>query len=543
MLQLSMRLVKLILLSAIVAFGLVGTVQAAETPVQGGTLNFVVGSKIPSYDGHKETTFGMIHPVRPFYSLLLRVNPDNPQSPTDLICDVCESYELGADGKSYIFKLKQNVKFHDGTPMTSADVKATLDKIIFPPEGIPSSRKQWYSVVSAVEAPGKYELVVQLKRPLAAMVGALASPFNFIYSKKDLDTHGYRWHQKNINGTGAFKFVQHQPGSYMEGAKFEDFHVKGQPYLDGYKAISAPKMSVRLQAIRGNRAAIEFRGFPPKARDDLVRSLGDKIRVQESDWNIVMGFNANQKIKRFQDPRVRQALSYSMDRWGGSKYLSRIALVKTVGGLVFPKHPLAADKKWLQANIPGFHPNVKANRAKATKLLAEAGYGPDNPLKVTLWNRAVDQPYKVVGTWYIDQWRKTGIDADQKVVPSGPWYAGLRKTKDFDVCTSFISASIVNPTIDVSKWLLNAGANYAYHEDKKTDDLYYDMLYEADSKKQYEKMRAYEKHVIGTESHFAAVMWWNKINPHRAYVKGWNIAPSHYLNQALDRVWIDPKLL
>ncbi len=542
MLQLSSRCAKRMLLSVIVALGMIGTVIAAETPVRGGTLNYVVGSKIPSYDGHKETTFGMIHPIRPFYSLLLRVNPDNPQSPTDIICDVCESYKLSSDGKSYIFKLKQNVKFHDGTPMTSADIKATLDKIVFPPEGIPSSRKQWYSVVQGVDAPGKYEVVVRMKRPLAAMVGALASPFNFIYSKKDLDTHGYRWHQKNINGTGAFKLVQHQPGAFMEGGRFKDFHVKGQPYLDGFKAISAPKMSVRLQAIRGNRAAIEFRGFPPKARDDLVRALGKKIRVQESDWNIVMGFNANQKIKRFKDPRVRQALSYSMDRWGGSKYLSKIALVKTVGGLVFPKHPLAAKKKWLQDNIPGFHPNVKVNRAKAAKLLAEAGYGPKNPLKVTLWNRAVDQPYKVVGTWYIDQWRKTGIDADQKVVPSGPWYAGLRKTKDFDVCTSFISASIVNPTIDVSKWLLNAGANYAYHEDKKTDDLYYDMLYEADAKKQYTKMRAYEKHVIADQSHFAAVMWWNKINPHRSYVKGWNIAPSHYLNQALDRVWIDPKL-
>jgi len=154
MLQLSSNLLKRILLSVIIAFGMIGTVFAAETPVRGGMLNYVVGSKIPSYDGHKETTFGMIHPIRPFYSLLLRVNPDNPQSPTDIICDVCESYKLSSDGKDYIFKLKQNVKFHDGTPMTSADIKATLDKIIFPPEGIPSSRKQWYSVVAAVEAPG-----------------------------------------------------------------------------------------------------------------------------------------------------------------------------------------------------------------------------------------------------------------------------------------------------------------------------------------------------------------------------------------------------
>ena len=57
---------------------------------RGGILKLVVGSKIPSYDGHRETTFGMIHPIRPFYSLLIRINPDNPSSPTDFICDLCE---------------------------------------------------------------------------------------------------------------------------------------------------------------------------------------------------------------------------------------------------------------------------------------------------------------------------------------------------------------------------------------------------------------------------------------------------------------------
>jgi len=55
---------------------------------KGGTLTFVVGSKIPSYDGHAESTFGMIHPIRPFYSLLMRVNPDTPGDPTDLVCDI-----------------------------------------------------------------------------------------------------------------------------------------------------------------------------------------------------------------------------------------------------------------------------------------------------------------------------------------------------------------------------------------------------------------------------------------------------------------------
>ena len=70
------------------------TAEAGGHIKKGGTLNFVVGSKIPSYDGHKETTFGMIHPIRPFYSLLIRVNPENPSSPDDFVCDLCEGSVL-----------------------------------------------------------------------------------------------------------------------------------------------------------------------------------------------------------------------------------------------------------------------------------------------------------------------------------------------------------------------------------------------------------------------------------------------------------------
>jgi peptide/nickel transport system substrate-binding protein len=201
-----------------------GAVPAgAETPVRGGILNYVVGSKIPSYDAHQETTFGMVHPIAPFYSLLIRVNPDNPQATDDFVCDLCEGkYVKAPDGMSYTYNIRKNVKFHDGTPLTAADVKATLDKFIFPPEGVPSSRKAWYTQVESVETPETYTVVVKMKRPLSAILPALASPFNFIYSKKDLDTHGYDWHKSHVNGTGAFKFVQHQPGAFVEGKRNDD---------------------------------------------------------------------------------------------------------------------------------------------------------------------------------------------------------------------------------------------------------------------------------------------------------------------------------
>lgn len=520
--------------AAALTFSAVGGALAQK---RGGELNFVVGSKIPSYDGHVETTFGMIHPMRPFYSLLIRVNPDNPASPTDFVCDLCEGDVPTPtdDGKTYTFKIQTGVKFHDGTPLTAHDVAATFNKIVFPPKGVASSRKAFFSMVDSIEATDDTTVVMKLKFPSGAFIPAVAMPFNFVYSKKDLDTHGYTWHKKNVNGTGAFTFVEHQPGAFVKGKRYADYHHKGKPYLDGFTSISAPKMALRLQAIRGDRAAIEFRGFPPKARDDLVKALGNDITVQEGDWNCSLFLTPNQLKKPFDDPRVRRALNLAIDRWSGSKYLSRIAIVKTVGGAVFPNHPLASKKDEL-TKLEGYWTDIKKSRELARKLLKEAGH-PN--LKFVLSNRAVDQPYKVVGTWAIDQWKKIGVEAKQDAVPTGVWFSRMRQTKDHDVSTDANCQSVVNPIADISKFLCSAGNNRANCKDPVLEDLYAKLVKEGDVGKQRELIAAFEKQALETSAQMITSLWWYRISAYRSYVKGWKTSASHYLNQHLDNIWLD----
>ena len=532
----SPKLTTAVLFGCALALGFAGQASAA-TPKRGGILNFVVGSKIPSYDLHKETTFGVIHPIAPFYSLLIRINPDNPQSATDFVCDLCVGSlpKPTNGGKTYTFKIQKGVKFHNGTPLDAHDIKATYDKIIFPPEGVPSARKAFFKMVNSVDAPDDSTVVFNLSFPSGAFIPALATPFNIVMSKAVLDKEGMGWYAKNIMGSGPFVFVEHQPGSFVSGKRFDDYHHKGQPYLDGYKAISAPKMAVRLNAIRGDRAAIEFRGFPPKARDDLVNALGDKITVQESDWNCNLMFTPNQKRKPFDDARVRQALTLSVDRWAGSKYLSKIAIVKTVGGVVFPNHPLAANPAELKM-LKGYSTDIDASRAEAKKLLAAAG---QSGLSFEFNNRGVDQPYKVVGTWLIDQWAKAGMKVKQRVQPTPPFYATLRKKKDFDVSIDFNCQSVINPIADVTKFLGSAGNNYGSYEDAELEQIYEKLLRSGDEAEQRRLMRKYETRALSDQAHMGVTLWWYKINAYRSYVKGWKIAPSHYLNQQLDNIWLD----
>ena len=148
----------------------------ADEPKTGGILNFVVASKMPSYDGHVETTFGVIHPLAPLYSLLIRVNPNNPADPTDFECDLCTSWEANADETVYTFKIRKGVTFHDGTPLTAQDILATYQKIIFPPEGVASARKSFYLMVDKVEAPGRRDRGLHAEVPVGRVHPGAGQP-------------------------------------------------------------------------------------------------------------------------------------------------------------------------------------------------------------------------------------------------------------------------------------------------------------------------------------------------------------------------------
>src|SRR5262249_18292657 len=104
--------------------------QAADTPRRGGVLLAVIGADPPSLDPHQESAFANMELVAPLYSTLLQLDPY--QSPK-VIGDAATEWKVPPDGLVYTFKIRPAIKFHDGSPLTAPDVKATYDKIIFPP--------------------------------------------------------------------------------------------------------------------------------------------------------------------------------------------------------------------------------------------------------------------------------------------------------------------------------------------------------------------------------------------------------------------------
>ena len=299
--------------------------------------------------------------LAPHYSLLLKVDPDNYPK---LKPDIAESWSVSPDGLTYTFKIRAGVAFHDGSPLTSKDVKATFDRIRNPPDGIVSIRKELFADIAAIEAPDPTTVVMRIKEPDASFLDTLALPYNCIYSAARL-AEDANFPAKTVMGSGPFVFVEHRNGSHWIGKRFDKYWEKGKPYLDGFRAVFIKSQAV-VTALQGGQIQAEFRSISPGERNQLVNALKDKITVQEAPWVCKVDLLFNTEAKPFDNPKVRQALSMAIDRWGGSDALSKITILKPVGGPLLPGSPLALSNDELAA-AAGLRPRCRE--------IARAGQG------------------------------------------------------------------------------------------------------------------------------------------------------------------------
>ncbi len=151
------------------------TAQKEPSPRRGGTLLFSVDAEPPNYDCHANISFAFLHPIAPHYSTLLKF--DTARYPK-VIGDIADSWTVSPDKRTYTFKLRPNIVFHDGTVLTSADVKASYERIAHPPPGVISARLVDYASIDSIETPDPLTVVFRLKWPDAAKLPNIATPRN-----------------------------------------------------------------------------------------------------------------------------------------------------------------------------------------------------------------------------------------------------------------------------------------------------------------------------------------------------------------------------
>jgi peptide/nickel transport system substrate-binding protein len=503
---------------------------AAETPRRGGVLLAVIGADPPSLDAHQESTFANIQLVAPLYSLLLQIDPYGYPK---IIGDVATEWKISPDSLTYTFKLRPNIRFHDGSPLTAADVKATYDKIIWPPPGVRSIRKNSYSAVASVEAPDPSTVVFKLKFPSASLLANLASPWNVIYPKKYLDRDP-NYFRTNVVGSGPFKLKGYTRGSTFEGERNPDYFIKDRPYLDGYKFFISSETSVRAAAIRSGRAYIEFRHLPGSEVDAIRKHLGDKVVVQETPMVGQFGIGINNNVKPFTDIRVRKALTLGFDRYTGGKVLFQLTGLRDAGAMIRPGTEWAIPPADLE-QLAGFGRDAERNRAEARRLLAEAGY--PNGFKVVLKNRNVKLPYQDFAVYVIQEWRKIGIEAENRPLETASWYADGRDQGNFELIVLPTAEFMDDPDLFLRRYTSRDPQNWGRFSDPVVDDLFSRQARTLDPAERKKLVIEAQKRVL-ENAYYIPGLWWRRNVVHWAKVKNYVAPPSHYVNQKLQDVWL-----
>lgn len=261
------------------------------------------------------------------------------------------------DATTYLLHLRKGVRFHSGNPFTAEDVKFSLERILDPKTAATRSRE--LAVVQSVTVVDPHTVKIALRQPSAPFLDLLASGEVVIVDKKWAEAGGN--FKQQASGTGPFKQGPFETGVRYTLVKNPDYWEKPYPYLDRIELATIAKDEVRVQALQtGSVDMIEY--VPWQAIKTLEKDPGIKVHVGYDTFNII---RLNPKRPPFDNPKVRQAFNYLIDRqeiidlaWGG--------VGRPMGSGLIP------EGHWAYPNLKTWSYDL----AKGKRLLAEAGVNP-----------------------------------------------------------------------------------------------------------------------------------------------------------------------
>src|SRR5256884_2925100 len=278
---------------------------SASGPKKGGTLILARAGEVTNLDPHKVPAFTSARVFELVYSYVMRLDENLGVQP-----DIAESVPTtSADGKTVTVKLRTGVKFHNGDPLTSADVKYTFDRIIDTKTA--AVARSFFADVDTITAPDPGTVIFNLKNPNAALIAYMAHPNTGIVSKKIGEANADLSKKETAIGSGPFKLVEWVPDNYMRFEANKAYYVSGQPYLDGIRINVVPDESGLTAALRTKAADM---AIIPDAK--VARTLRSETSVT-LDAKPSLSYNllfVNTKRPPLDNIKVRQAIAYAIDR-------------------------------------------------------------------------------------------------------------------------------------------------------------------------------------------------------------------------------------
>jgi peptide/nickel transport system substrate-binding protein len=528
------------------------TASYGEKPRYGGTFQHAIHVSILCHDiqqcrgGFDQVGFAA-------YNNLIMSDPYGWQK---IIPDLAHAWESGSDLTKWTFHLNKDVKFHDGTPFTSADAKYNAELIKNngrvagnDDEGSYQS-VMWLALVESIEAPDPNTIVYNLKGSSPAILNLLSDGLSVIVPKhiSEVDPTNALRNDLRIIGTGPYKTIPDDlPTPELYKLEYNpDYFKEGLPYMDGIESHLILDEQVRFAALSTKKIFWNGNDNFPLLSSVVAKSMADRNAglVRETSatfWNRFLAINSTRPP--FDDIRVRQALSEGLDR---RLFASEASfpdglgpLPGVVGTSILPSGRWAMPKEMME-KLPGYGPNMEVRRQRARDLLAE--YEAENG-KINWadypFNCATEHPSCDVAVIAQSQWKKIGVDME---LDPGEimvqWMRGEEGTHnmiqfngvvDFDDPVAFFNRHHISG----ATWL------HSHLSDPRIDALYEKQIFLADQEER--KRIAWEIDTWATEqSAHLDLIWMSAEHLKWDFVKGWSPFPNYFsTTMGMEYVWLD----
>jgi ABC-type transport system substrate-binding protein len=340
----------------------------AQAPKQGGAAVITFNNDLTTLDPQIGYDWQNWSVIKSIFDGLMDYKPGT----TELEPDLAESYSVSEDGLTYTFTLRQGVKFHNGRPLTPADVKYSLERAVNPvtqsPGGGYFSAIEGYDALvggkatelSGVRIVDEKTVSITLTRPDATFLHLMAINFAYVVPKEEVEKAGADWGKQPV-GTGAFKFVEWQPGQRIVLERFKDYFRAGVPYLDKITYEFGQDPTVAVLRLKNGEVDIVGDGIPPAQFAEIMNDPANKELIAIGDQLHTGYVTMNVTTAPLDNVKVRQAVNMAINK---ERIIRLINNRGVVAGQALPPA------------MPGYNPDNKGypfDPEGAKKLLAEAG--------------------------------------------------------------------------------------------------------------------------------------------------------------------------
>jgi ABC-type transport system substrate-binding protein len=433
--------------SATIGAGLLAPVSpsaAQPVPKKGGTLIWGHSETTQNLDIHQSGTAASGRLLQNIHCTLIQ--PDKSFRPVPALA---ESYEISPDLLTYTFKLRPNVKFHDGSTLSSADVKYSFERVHNPKTGAVSY--EVFNDVDTISTPDPLTVIVKMKRVNAPFLSRISENGAGAIIPTD---SGDKQSATPI-GAGPFKFVRREFGHETELVRFDDYW-EGPALIERLIEREVTEPTVRLTGLQTGELHL-INDIPA----DRVDETDKNTALQTLKW-FPLNFdfvNMNHKFEPFKDPRVRLAFDLMIDK------------AELLQGALWNQGKLTASPSFPTSNS---YDTALKNRAqdidKARALLAEAGYGPGKlelVFKVT-----TNYPYHVDASQIMAEWfRAGGVNMKIEQLTWADWLSQCWTNRDFQITMMNFFGLWEPDFLYYSLWNSKGAFNYRNVEDSEIDKL------------------------------------------------------------------------